>query len=42
MNNTCKVCNLTIQLMCRKNTGICSELCEKGYELTKKKRRRKK
>lgn len=32
MNNICKVCDQTIQIMCRKGTGICSELCEKGAE----------
>lgn len=32
MNNICAICNQTIQIMCRKGTGICSELCEKGAD----------
>lgn len=29
MNNTCVVCKRVIQVMCRKGTGLCGELCEK-------------
>lgn len=29
MKNICEICNHNIQIMCRKGTGICGELCEK-------------
>lgn len=28
-NNVCRVCTTQIMQMCRKNTGLCGELCEK-------------
>lgn len=32
MNNQCAVCNAQIKQMCRKNTGICGEICEKKWK----------
>lgn len=35
MNNICRVCTTEIKQMCRKNTGICGEICEKAEKKSK-------